>query len=443
MLDAGSDGGYSGTNWYGMSMIDIWMTVQNQDTTPHWELLAGWRKSYELTLQHMSAVKSYRDNLASAWPPEKSQAAEAYVGRLNQLIDHLQQTYDAAVANHGAFSSATLALSAARRDLEPVVNEYLANTAKIADYEREVASPPPVGEDGIAPPVQNPVAAGRQTELEAKARGIMSGLSSELVTARNQLRRPPEYKGEQVDDELPSDGSTYVPPPIPLVTPIDPGSGTPSSVNAAPSHNPVTVSSPSTPSSSAQGRLPGLVLGGTQPPVLAPPAAPPINPPLVGGLSSTPVTPIAPVAPIKPGLGSTRAPSTPGAGRPGAPSGVGARGIPIPEGGLIGPNGVIGARPGGGVGQPPAARLPGNVNPVGGVIAPNQAAAGRTGPGGSRPTAQPFGTISGQPRSSDGRSETSKQWDPDNPWATEKGVDPVLLPPEEPRIDPGPAIGLS
>jgi hypothetical protein len=34
-------------------------------------------------------------------------------------------------------------------------------------------------------------------------------------------------------------------------------------------------------------------------------------------------------------------------------------------------------------------------------------------------------------------------WDPDNPWETDEGVAPVVLPARETgRIDPGPTIGL-
>ena len=109
MLDAGGGGGYGGTNWSSASVMDMWLAVGNQETTPHWESLTGWRKSYELTQQHMTAVKNYRENLATAWPPEKSAASAAYIRRLDDLIEHLQHTYDAAVANYGAFSSATLA----------------------------------------------------------------------------------------------------------------------------------------------------------------------------------------------------------------------------------------------------------------------------------------------------------------------------------------------
>ena len=160
--------------------------VSNQQTDNHWTLLTGWRKSYELTLQHMTAVRSYRENLATAWPPEKSPAAAAYLQRLDNLIDHLQQTYDAAVANYDAFSSATLALSSARHDLKKVADEYFANQGKLAAYEQEIAERSGTkGTSSGRPPVPD----GRQAELEAQARSIMYGLSSELATARTQIRQ--------------------------------------------------------------------------------------------------------------------------------------------------------------------------------------------------------------------------------------------------------------
>jgi hypothetical protein len=34
------------------------------------------------------------------------------------------------------------------------------------------------------------------------------------------------------------------------------------------------------------------------------------------------------------------------------------------------------------------------------------------------------------------------RWDPDNPWETAEGVTPVVVPPTEQPVDPGPAIGL-
>jgi hypothetical protein len=115
----------------------------------------------------------------------------------------------------------------------------------------------------------------------------------------------------------------------------------------------------------------------------------------------------------------------------------------MPSGGVIGAtpgSGQIGQMPSGGRGQMrPGAG--GRVNPVGGVIG-QQGARGAAGNPGS--TAHQ-GQLTGQPGRGRGRRDgegDQNRWDPDNPWATEEGVDPIVSPPEAPGpIDPGPAIG--
>ncbi|GLY95644.1 hypothetical protein [Actinoplanes sp. NBRC 103695] len=428
MLDSGGGtGGNGGTNWANMSMIDMWMTLQNQDTTPHWQLVDGWRRSYELTLQHMSAVRNYRENLATAWPPEKSAAAAAYVARLDELLGHLQETYDAAIANHSALSSATLSISASRTDLEKVVTEYLANEAKLVDYEQDLkVAAMPVGAKGPAarPTPKNPVPGGRQTELEARARAIMSSLSVDLVQAKTQLRQPKEYvpfkRVNQNSEDL--DNPYGAAPPIPPVVAFDPGlaNGAGHSASASALGQ---FSQPSAPQSGT-GRLPGLVLGGTtQPVVTAPPPPPTIAPPVGTG-------PVTPLPPIPAGLSNPA-------------SGPGSRGLP-PQGRTAAGPVRIGS-PGGIIGEIPSqpgvnGRPISSVSPVGGVINPGS-------PAGSKPPAGRATTMAGQPIGAvprqGGESDSSTQrWDPDNPWATATGVSPILEPQPEPPIDPGPAIGL-
>jgi hypothetical protein len=106
------------------------------------------------------------------------------------------------------------------------------------------------------------------------------------------------------------------------------------------------------------------------------------------------------------------------------------------------PGGIIGKTPGG---EPAAGRFgPQRVNPVGGVIGESGGGRGTIGGGGrggmSSHGNQPYGQAGGR----SGRRGQSEDiaWDPDNPWATDEGVDPVVLPAVEQRIDPGPAIGL-
>jgi hypothetical protein len=77
------------------------------------------------------------------------------------------------------------------------------------------------------------------------------------------------------------------------------------------------------------------------------------------------------------------------------------------------------------------------INPPGGMIG---GPAGATG-GVARP-GQAAGMPAGRSAKRRDRDEPVQHWDPDNPWETEEGVAPVVLPPEAPRRhDPGPAIG--
>jgi hypothetical protein len=439
MLDAGGGGGYGGTNWSSASVIDMWLAVGNQETTPHWELLTGWRKSYELTQQHMAAVKNYRENLATAWPPEKSAASAAYIERLDGLIEHLQHTYDAAVANYGAFSSATLALSSARNDLEKVVDEYLANQGKLAAFEKEQAEKPATGGLMRRPALSPPVADGRQAQLEAQARTIMFGLSAEVIQARAQIAQPPEYvPGLVVDDDTTDFGGTgHTPPPIPPIVPITPGSDTSGSA-AGFSHGPASSHGNQAPNATPNTpRPPGLVLGGAD--VVTPPpptALTPSHAPVVGGTPNPPVVPTGPFTGVPVGPSPSPFSSTPGRGHSAIP------GQPMKA---MPPGGIIGTTPTMGLGQPGSGSRPmSSVNPVGGLLNPNNPSGTRGPVGRAQPAgAHPFGTMGARCASDNDDHENTKRWDPDNPWETAKGVDPIVRPPAEQRVDPGPAIGLT
>jgi hypothetical protein len=415
-----------------MDVPTMWSTIESQETTPHWEMLTGWRRSFELILQHMAQVRNYRENLTSAWPPEKSQASAAYVVELDALLANLQQTYDAAVANHTAFSTATLSLSSARSELKQIYDAYTANQAKLDEFH---AKPKPV-QYGKAPvpPQKPPVTSAQQEELNFRARAVMSGLSTELIQARMSITTPATYSpSAQVWDERERNDPGQTAPAIPPVVPVfpsDEGNGRASSPSVSPSAHSAVDSPPST-------RTPGLVLGGVQPGLVPPPTVSPFP---------TPSTPVAGGGPL-PGVIAPAAgvPISP-IGPPATPSAKPTAGQVLPRGGSVGsippgsgrpmtPGGVIGAMPGmvpNGSGAPAS-----RVNPVGGVInSPGQPATrGKSGVG------YPMSTMAGRPLSQD-QADAPKRWDPDDLWYTAEGVPPVLAPAPEQRVDPGPAIGL-
>jgi hypothetical protein len=448
MLIAEGGGGYGGTDWTSQDVIQMWQAIENQDTTAHYQMLTGWQRSYELTLEHLGQVKNYRDNLVAAWPPEKSAASAAYVQRLDELIASLQATYDSAVANHSAFASATLALSLSRNDVKKIYDEYTGNQTKLVEFENR---PKPVTK--YVAPQKPPVPDGRQEELNNQARSIMYGLSSEIIQATAQISKPPVYDPTRIRESNDKDngGVTYIPPSIPTVGTFEPSSGAahPGSASA-PQHPPKSTSTPSgtgpvnVPPDAV--RQPGLVLGGAQPTPVAPPSAGLSQMlPTGGGGQTSNLISSPPLVPTVPGGSApTRLPQGNGAMKGFVGETPGRTGVGRPPIGIhaMAPGGIIGRSPSVGAGQSPNGRSLSRVNPVGGVIEPGggPGRVGSTGRGVS--PSQTVGNLGGRRPDAHDESNDLPPWDPDNPWETAEGVSPVVLPATEPRIDPGPAIGL-
>ncbi|MBL7254834.1 hypothetical protein [Paractinoplanes lichenicola] len=433
--------------------------IKSADTDKHYQLLTGWKQSADLINEHRWQVQNYRDNLAAAWPPERNAAAAAYVARLDDLINNLDETYEAAIANHDAFAAATLSISLAQRDMQKIADEYASNTGLLHDYAVQqqakqnnptpTPSPSPSGGD------QPPVAAGRQEELHRQAVTLLSGVSGELATAQLSIRTPTLYKPSFRDNTKDPNGvtDTFPPPPIPPIVPTYGSDGGGGSTKTRPSVTFPTaggaVPPPPTPIPTQQ---PGLILGGANPaaPTFASPSTTPNPLPqtLPGGTG-----PIAAPGLLPPSI-SNRGPSSPGqapptAAQPGRGAGVPREGFlhtntAIGGGRPLPPGGVIGGVPGVGLGQPAGSRPQAQrVNPVGGVIGegPHGRTALRGAPSGEHMAGgMPYGQSAGR---RPGKADSAEShWDPDNPWQTDQGVDPVVLPTREQRVDPGPAIGL-
>ncbi|HEY3008145.1 MAG TPA: hypothetical protein VGJ63_08805 [Micromonosporaceae bacterium] len=463
MLDGGGGGGYAGTNWSAHDVPYMWAMVAGQQTDAHWQHVAGWRRTAELAGQHTATLQAYRDRLAEAWPPERSAASRTYVAQLDYLIGHVQATYDAANANYTAFAAATGGLSTTRYELEKIYNEYAANQQKIAQYQADLAAyeDKNVVEKLFSSKPTNPVSGQQQEALTWRARSLMYDLSGTLVEATAQIKSPPAYQPPRPIDSPESrttaggSGSPSGSHP-PFVPPIVPVQFEQSASRSAPSAPPV-ARPPRPTGPTLVGASPVTTLPGPSSMAPAAPAAPGPAPLPPGGVIGALIPPTLPPKIIAPGviIGSSAA-TKPGTG--GASRQVGARPLP--------PGGVIGGRPGTAIGEPAAGTGTRTVNPTGGVIGQTSpgrgggveargTTAGRSAGGVSaigqagKSTSGRGGSASGGPgvvgASTRGRrpeSEPEQRWDPDNPWETDEGVPPVVLPPAEPgRHDPGPAIG--
>lgn len=440
----------------------MWACLQDHDTTNHWKQVAGWRKICDLAQTHLSRLREYRRGLAEAWPPATNAAARAYLAELDELIDKVRRTHDAAAANYTALAAATQAISGTRARLKTIHEEYAAKLQQKQAYEATAADPKAAMGSRVP---DRPVTDADLEQLNVQARGIMYGLSSELQQAQVTLQRPPAVRSP-IQNDNPDVYAGHI-QPIPIIPPIVP----------APVARHELVSRPS--ASARLARPEASTLTPSSGPVLGnagiggattPPASTPISP--------TPGTPASsqPSAPPSAWLPSRLAPSnapqshrTASAqnARPPRPTTSTAGSTPtIPRSSA--PGGIIGETPGIGYGQQASGNAqPRHVNPIGGVIGGGGAGTGPSGGAGSRPGGgRSSPPMNGQPplggtpnpslvvrrdgmhgpqeRSSQGQStDELSRWDPDYPWETRPGVPPVVEPPaEEGPIDPGPAIGL-
>ncbi|TCB99814.1 hypothetical protein E0H26_04520 [Micromonospora zingiberis] len=451
-VGVGRSGGL--TDWYLMNVADMWACVQDHHTEQHWRHVAGWRKVCDLAGQHLTRLRAYRDGLARAWPPETNAAARAYVTELDDLIKQVQRTHDAAAANQTALSAATQAITSTRAELKKIYEEYAGKLQQKRAWDQTAADPKAAAGSRTSQP---PVTDADLERLNIQARGIMYGLSSELQQAQTMLRQPPPPTRIQSARDQPSpEGHASGGNAAPIIPPIVPMPLT-SSAGTTPARSP---SLPTRPVFQTDQPRVGPVLGRTQPALL------PANPPAAADRQKLPSSPgptaqSSPLGVQPPILGPGQTPS----GQIGRSNGVSPNTTPRPmqHGGLIG--GVPASAPSRAAAS---GGEPRRINPIGGIIGGGGAGTTPKGAAGSRPgigrgisgshmmpppifspsnsgTSIPASKGSTVSRTDQHKDDPEKprRWDPDHPWETDKGVSPVVRPPDDGGpIDPGPAIGI-
>ncbi|MEV6370184.1 hypothetical protein AB0L86_25205 [Micromonospora musae] len=188
MIERGSGRTSSLTDWHRMDVNSMWACLQDHDTANHWKQVAGWRKICDLAQAHLSRLQEYRRGLAAAWPPASNTAALAYLTQLDELIDKIRHTHDAAATNYTALAAATQAIGGTRTTLQKIHEEYAAKLQQKRAYEATAADPKAAMGSRVT---DRPVTDADLEQLNVQARGIMYGLSTELQQAQAALRQPP------------------------------------------------------------------------------------------------------------------------------------------------------------------------------------------------------------------------------------------------------------
>ncbi|GIJ19568.1 hypothetical protein [Micromonospora lutea] len=439
------------TEWHLMNVADMWACLQGHHTDNHWRHVAGWRKVAELAGQHLERLRTYRARLAQVWPPDTNAASRAYLAKLDELIEQVQRTHDAAATNQTTLSAATQALSSSRVEIQKIYAEYAGKLQQRRAWEQTAADPKAAAASRA---IQPPVTDSDLERLNIQARNIMYGLSTELQQAQTLLRHPPAQVVRHGDRSLdPVDPYSIVPAPV--IPPIAP-SLFPANVKTSTRTN-LSSQHASTPSLPRTGPVLGSA-GQTPAPARTDPRA---TTPSVPNQAAPPALGIA-----TPSLGSVDRRVGPGVLTPPEDS---KNPHPKPTNHARGRlqvgqthNGLISSLPGAGSTQPnPVSNQPRRINPISGIIGGGAAGTAPAGSAGSRPASRGFpGVNHNTPGGSAGnigtvpaagyRSERNlkaddpPEWDPDHPWKTKQGVEPVLKPPEDHGpMDPGPAIGFT
>src|SRR5437764_5620479 len=396
------------TDWGRFDVPSLWAMASMEDSSDSWTQVWAWwrcRDALDAYRRHLTAC---RDGLADKWPPQRSPASAAFLGRVDGMIQRVADTADAAGSNAAALAGIINALDDAKHRLAPIHAQWQANE----QAETAALAPRQVADWGATSPTVSGLPAGWRDHLNRQAQAI-AGEMERAVFDRTQQFVIVDTSG--IDDFRPVDGGgspappggRAVRPPVipPLPDPVPPPMTGPA-LSGGPVTGPPSVPGPggtpprggappeprrgwmvSTPVGRVMAR--GGVIGG--PPQDFESGVPPERPerspgrvPGSGGTSGEPGRVIgAPRTPVNP---TTRSPDASVSERP-----VPAERPPMNViGGSYLPAG--GVMPGRSEPERPAGR---RVNPVGGVIGGS-----RPAPGGESYTAASGHTVSvSDPRS--------------------------------------------
>ncbi|WP_327005577.1 hypothetical protein OHA72_63255 [Dactylosporangium sp. NBC_01737] len=112
---------------------ELWqMVAADTPANTHLHLTTLRRQQTALETQR-DRLRTLRDHLAEAWPPEKSEAASAFIQRLNDMIRAMSLTASGAADVRSRMSLIVEALDQARAELAPLVEQYQ-RTADLPDH---------------------------------------------------------------------------------------------------------------------------------------------------------------------------------------------------------------------------------------------------------------------------------------------------------------------
>jgi hypothetical protein len=376
---SGTAGG--GTEWSRYDVPTLWATLRGEDSGEAWAQVTAWRRTYELLAYHRLAVRRRRDELAAAWPPERTGAAAVFLDYLDGLLASMEATGRQAVANAEALTGVLVALAAAKKEIGELFDRW--QRYQTAERERTVVV-------GLVPVTVGPAVPDSWRDLlNETARARMLAAEQEVFASAARLQVPEVFSpGVQASE---------------LSAPWPDGDGAAGSASRPPElYRPPPIAPPVEYLAGDPAALPALA-GGPTAPVTGQPPPPPVPAAALPPVPD-PIGPVATIIGLPPGYPAAIPGEGPVAGRAVEP-----RGAATPSArGVNGEHGPAAGRPAGGAAEADHRTV------VGGI---------------------PAGAAAQPPSALNGPAPTRYR------WGMPKGVPPILTAPPEPRAhDPGPAV---
>ncbi|MGI5247304.1 hypothetical protein [Dactylosporangium sp. CA-139066] len=417
----------------------LWEMVADENDDHAATHIHAWRVKQDLLDDQASKLSALRDQLAQHWDPAGSPAAQAFLDRIDAMLQLVQYNSGAAAAVRQTYEQVTTAIHDAREQLKPLIDRY-------NDRQAAWESQSWFGRLDIWDKNSPNVLTHYHGEVDKRARAVMEQMDHRIADATATPANVQTFDqwttGGETQVSLATDNSGG-----PAGSDGSSGSSRPSSI-AQPTFNPPPAWQPAIselPDPSGTDNAP--VLAGTpSPPATfpAPPAspavisAPPLGGPPVPVPSSTALRPPSGLVPSEERL--LRAPSSRFGGVIGEPAGRpfsgSLRQSAVPTDGVI-RGGPASPMAGGSASRTSSARggLTRRTTRTAQVTEAHGEAVSRSG-----------GARGWQDSSYEAyaKRRAKRKDDPDNQWTVEEGVAPVLEAPSDPddhSATPG-VIGL-
>ena len=170
----------------------LWTMVEADDGSAAAYHLNTWERQITLLSEQSKRLKDLRADLVSRWPPDQSDASFAFVSRVTEMINAMDQTVDDSVRVRTGLKQVADALEGARKQLAPLLAEYHDQGAAWRSMTHGAFPELPVGlisGVGVIPGADEYVLQTHQRKLDEQAREIMRNADQIVTEAQTPLSK--------------------------------------------------------------------------------------------------------------------------------------------------------------------------------------------------------------------------------------------------------------